>query len=31
MAKARRLMGYAPSLSFLEGLKMTVEWYKQRS
>jgi nucleoside-diphosphate-sugar epimerase len=31
MAKARRLMGYEPSLSFLEGLQMTVEWYKQRS
>lgn len=31
MAKARRLMGYEPSLSFLEGLQMTVDWYKQRS
>jgi nucleoside-diphosphate-sugar epimerase len=31
IAKAGRLMGYEPSLTFLEGLKTTVDWYKQRS
>jgi len=30
-SKARRLIGFAPSLSFLEGLKETVLWYRQRS
>ncbi len=31
ISKARRLMGYAPERSFLEGLRETVTWYKQRS
>jgi len=31
ITKARRLMGYAPGLSFADGLKETVAWYKQRS
>jgi nucleoside-diphosphate-sugar epimerase len=31
IAKAKRLMGYEPGLSFLEGLERTVAWYKQRS
>jgi len=31
ISKARRLMGFAPGLSFLEGLKETVLWYQQRS
>jgi nucleoside-diphosphate-sugar epimerase len=31
ISKARRLMGYAPSLSFREGLAKTVAWYKQQS
>jgi len=28
ISKARRLLGYAPSLSFREGLAKTVAWYK---
>ena len=31
ITKARRLMAYTPGLSFAEGLKETVAWYKQRS
>jgi nucleoside-diphosphate-sugar epimerase len=31
ITKARRLMDYAPGLSFADGLKETVAWYKQRS
>jgi nucleoside-diphosphate-sugar epimerase len=31
ISKAGRLMGYAPERSFLEGLRETVTWYKQRS
>ncbi|HQE19134.1 MAG TPA: NAD-dependent epimerase/dehydratase family protein, partial [Aggregatilineales bacterium] len=28
--KARRLLGYEPEVSFLEGLRQTVEWYRSR-
>src|SRR5690554_7464 len=28
--KARRLLGYEPEVSFLEGLRQTVEWYQSR-
>ena len=31
ISKAARLMGYAPRVSFLDGLKETITWYKQRS
>jgi len=31
ITKARRLMDYAPGLSFADGLKETVAWYKKRS
>jgi nucleoside-diphosphate-sugar epimerase len=31
ITKAGRLMGFAPSLSFLGGLEKSVAWYKQRS
>jgi nucleoside-diphosphate-sugar epimerase len=31
ITKAGRLMGFAPERSFLEGLRTTVAWYKQRS
>ena len=31
IAKARRLTGFAPGLSFLDGLKATIDWYKKRS
>jgi nucleoside-diphosphate-sugar epimerase len=31
ITKAGRLMGFAPGLSFMDGLKTTVEWYKKRS
>ncbi len=31
ITKARRLMEYAPGLSFADGLKETVAWYTQRS
>jgi UDP-glucose 4-epimerase len=31
IAKARRLTGFAPGLSFRDGLRATVEWYKKRS
>jgi nucleoside-diphosphate-sugar epimerase len=31
ITKARRLMGFAPGLSFMDGLKTTIEWYKKRS
>jgi nucleoside-diphosphate-sugar epimerase len=31
ISKAARLMGYAPGVSFLDGLKETITWYKQRS
>ena len=31
ITKAGRLMGFAPSLSLLEGLEKSVAWYKQRS
>jgi nucleoside-diphosphate-sugar epimerase len=30
-SKARRLIGFRPSVSFLEGLRKTIEWYKKRS
>ena len=30
ISKARRLTGFAPSLSFLDGLKETAAWYRQR-
>jgi nucleoside-diphosphate-sugar epimerase len=28
IAKAKRLLGYTPIVSFEEGLKRTVEWYR---
>jgi nucleoside-diphosphate-sugar epimerase len=28
IAKAQRLLGYAPSVSFEDGLRLTVEWYR---
>ena len=28
IGKARRLLGYEPKVSFDEGLKKTVEWYR---
>jgi len=31
IGRARRLMGFAPSLSFLEGLRSTIAWYRTRS
>lgn len=31
ISKARRLLGFAPGLSFSGGLKETATWYKQRS
>ncbi len=31
ISKARRLMGFAPGMSFKDGLKETVAWYKKRS
>ena len=31
ISKAARLMGYVPGVSFLDGLKETITWYKQRS
>jgi nucleoside-diphosphate-sugar epimerase len=31
ISKAARLMGYAPGVSLLDGLKETITWYKQRS
>ncbi len=31
IAKAGRLAGFAPQRSFLDGLKATIDWYKQRS
>jgi nucleoside-diphosphate-sugar epimerase len=31
ITKAKRLMGFTPSLSFMDGLRTTVEWYKKRS
>ncbi len=31
ISKAGRLMGFSPERSFLEGLRETVAWYKQRS
>jgi len=31
ITKASRLMGFAPGLSFMDGLKTTIEWYKKRS
>jgi UDP-N-acetylglucosamine 4-epimerase len=30
VSKAQKLLGYDPQIKFLEGLKLTVEWYKQR-
>ena len=27
---SRRLLGYEPEVSFLEGLRQTVEWYRSR-
>jgi len=30
IAKARRILGYEPSVTFEEGLKRTVEWYRTR-
>lgn len=31
ISKARRLLSFAPAVSFREGLERTVAWYKQRS
>lgn len=31
IGKAERLMGYRPTVSFVEGLRRTVEWAKERS
>jgi len=31
MGKARRLLDFAPGLTFMDGLKETVAWHKQRS
>ena len=31
VAKARRLLGFAPSLSFVDGLEATTAWYRTRS
>ncbi len=31
IGKGRRLMGYEPGVSFMEGLKETIAWYKKRS
>ncbi|MGA2363481.1 MAG: SDR family oxidoreductase [Candidatus Aminicenantales bacterium] len=31
VGKARRLMGYKPGVSFMDGLKETIAWYKKRS
>jgi len=31
ITKAGRLMGFAPSLSFTDGLRRTADWYKKRS
>jgi nucleoside-diphosphate-sugar epimerase len=31
VGKARRLMDYTPSVSFMDGLRETVAWYKKRS
>jgi nucleoside-diphosphate-sugar epimerase len=28
ISKARRILGYAPTVSFEEGLKRTIEWYR---
>jgi nucleoside-diphosphate-sugar epimerase len=28
IAKAQRLLGYQPTVSFEEGLKRTVDWYR---
>jgi nucleoside-diphosphate-sugar epimerase len=28
IGKAKRLMGYAPHISFLDGMKITVDWYR---
>jgi nucleoside-diphosphate-sugar epimerase len=30
LTKARRLLGYAPTVAFAEGLRRTVEWYRRR-
>jgi nucleoside-diphosphate-sugar epimerase len=29
LSKARRLLGYAPTVSFEEGLRQTVDWYRE--
>jgi nucleoside-diphosphate-sugar epimerase len=31
ISKARRLLGFAPSLSFVDGLEATIAWYRTRS
>jgi UDP-N-acetylglucosamine/UDP-N-acetyl-alpha-D-glucosaminouronate 4-epimerase len=31
ISKARRLMGFTPGLSFRDGLRATIDWYKKRS
>lgn len=31
ISKARRILGYKPSVNFEEGLKRTVDWFKQRT
>lgn len=31
IGKGRRLMGYEPGVSFMEGLQETIAWYKKRS
>ena len=30
ISKAKRLLGYAPAVSFEEGLAKTIEWYRSR-
>jgi nucleoside-diphosphate-sugar epimerase len=31
ISKARRLLGFTPSLSFADGLESTIAWYRSRS
>jgi UDP-glucose 4-epimerase len=31
IAKAKRLLGYEPTVGFEEGLRRTVEWYRSES
>jgi len=30
ISRAEKLMGYHPDISLMEGLRLTVEWYRQR-